>query len=185
MIYRLHTCRHPFDPHRTTYASLDAFHDVNPAISEHTNPIDAYNEICRRWPDAVFMPATVRIGSGSPVLLGVLRNITNHGAAKPDQIPFVAWVRVEPETPMDQKVIRKGNPFDRKFWRTPVRHAPSGAMIVKAEIRASDLETPSLGKATLWRQDDKIYLHMEVGGGEISIELAVDDITPLRNPDGD
>ena len=172
MIYRLHHNAHPFDPHRTTYASLDEFHEVNGAFSEHTSVIHAYDEMCKRWPDAVFMPATVRIGSGSPVLLGVLRNIADHGGAATGEIPFVAWVRAEAQTPMDQKLIRKGNPFDRKFWRTPVRRWPAmGAVVVKSELRASDLETPSPGQATIWKDGDQLVVHLEVGGGEISISL--------------
>jgi len=184
MLYHLHRTTGPFDPNRTTYASLDDFIANNPRIAGANNPIDLYNHTCREWPDAVFMPATVRIGSGSPVLLGVMMNITAHGAAKPHEIPFIAWVRLEAESPMDQKVIRKGNPFERTFWRTPVRHAPSdsGALFVKSELRASDLETPSPGDATIWedRARGEFVVHMDVGGGEISISMPSDRVADVR-----
>ena len=186
MIYRLHVCNEPFSPEHTAFASLEAFHELNPAVSEHGNVFDIYNEVCERWPDAVFMPAVVRMGAGHPVLLGVLPSLD--AARDPNAaIPFAAFVRADAQTIADRKEIKNnnGNPFDRRIWKTPVKQPPSGAMIVKSELRASDTETPTRGEATLWRADDKIYLHMEVGGGEISIELAVHDITPLRNPHGD
>lgn len=179
MIYHLHECNEPIDPRHRTFDSLDTFRGAAPSVVRWCDQIDMAEAIFERWPDAICMPVAVRLGSGNPVMIGVLPSIY---APRDTVIPFIAFVRAEAEIRPDELQLKRGTHFDRRTFRTPVMHPPSGSAIVKSELRASDMETPLPGEATVWKDGDKFVVHLEVGGGEMSIALERERVADVTRP---
>ena len=167
MIFHLHVCRQPMDPRQSTFASLEAFQRETDNPAGANNQIDIKNEVFRRWPGAMVMPVKVQIGSGSPVMLGILPSVRTP-CAEDGVIPFVAFVRVE-RNDFDRKMDRRENPFDRELWRTPTESPTGNYTVCNVELRTTDLETPRILPLEMFlNHAGELVLAGDIGEGRVS-----------------
>jgi hypothetical protein len=148
MFYRVLFPTTPRDPHRIHHASLDAlvtWAGGVPGPMLKLTEETAVRTVREHYPDAVGMPMTVRVGSGTMTVLGILESIRSPHPVTPEEaetfeIPFVAFVLAIPETTADKK---PGRQFHSAMWRVPPR-GPTFALATHrdVELRSTELDNP-------------------------------------------
>lgn len=148
MFYRVLIPPTPRDPHHIHHASLDAlvtWAGGVPGPMVKLTEETAVRTVREHYPNAVGMPMTVRVGSGTMTVLGLLESIRSPRPVTPEEaetfeIPFVALVLAVPETTADKK---PGRQFHPATWRVPPR-GPTFTLATHrdVELRSTELDNP-------------------------------------------
>lgn len=124
-------------------------------------------------PNAVALMFPMQIGSGQTVLLGFVEDEDQRRAVDLDtEIKFVLFVQPVPQDDGERMLLRRrpGDAFGRKLWKVQPR-MPDLPTIESIELRASDLEVPYFGHATVGSLDGRLVIHVEVGDVQMSLHF--------------
>lgn len=169
MRYKVLRPASPTDPRKLSFGSIDGLCSTMMQMNETDLEQAAIDMVRDSYPDAVVMPVPTKVGSGEVWLLGVLENI--RAPSHPEGVlPFVMFVHAVAENGADRKLIDKRKHFNRAMWKLPVHKPVAHQGIVRAELRATDLEDPRIVEVLIGRlADERFVLSVELNGVAMSL----------------
>lgn len=177
MNFRIQFYPEGYDPRLQMFSSSEEWGRVMiDATVKHTES-QAADFVRERYPDAVGMPFTIRLGSGEKVLLGIVAD--PYAQIDPDQpLPFVALVEPLPEHALERQQCKPPrSPFSMATWKLPI-HRPElfGDRVVvglPCEVRSTEFGGAGGTRAsvTFGSSGGRLVVLLQLGETEVSIRV--------------
>lgn len=157
------------DPRGRVFGSMESLNATFTLHGEYHLEQEAAEEAMETYPNGMAMPVPVKVGSGTIWMLGIIENISV--ARDPDaEIPFVMFVHAIAEREREKARITTHQHWNRKLWKPPVLKPMGISVVTPVELRATDLDQPSLLDARFGMMaDGRAVLYCELNGVEMSI----------------
>jgi hypothetical protein len=159
----------PLDPRKHVFDSVGTLLAAIPLVIDTDLESEAAEDVFDRYPNGLAMPVPVKVGSGTVWMLGIIKDIST--PLNPDaEIPFVLFVQAVAERDRERARISTHMHWNKKLWKTPVAKPRGISVVTPVELRASDLDNPTIVSALVGvMPDGRCVVYCEHNGVEMSL----------------